>query len=497
MKNIANFLKKHDNIFVFILIAIAMLSSVYNVGISNTDEMYNFLNSYKLANGLTIYTDNNVIITPLFFYIASIILKIFGENIFVFRTINLVISSLMFFLCYLILKKLKINKKFSLLYTLLIVSLISSIIGGGANYITLAYTFYLLGILLILKMNNGTRKSMLQGLILFLVFLSYQKLGVAYFVAIVAYEIVNKDVKSLFKELLTALVLLIMFLVFLYTQNNLFNFIDYAVLGISEFGNKNWNIEGNIFSILLFLLLPIITLIAIIAIIKVTSKKENNIRELEKIKKQMLSIFLFSICAYIIIIPILNVYHIYVASILMLINLICIIDFLIKPIIEEKSIKTIINTIIICMIILLFSYSVKDMWEYTHKINNESKNSPFYGAIISEELKQTIVEVGNYVQNNNKETIVFSTYAPLISLYLDDLNNGDYDLPLRGNFGSKGEDGVLERIKKLENTQILLLHETNQEKEIYQFAYDVANYIKKNYTYAGQINKFDIYETKK
>src|SRR5699024_806408 len=125
-----------------------------------------------------------------------------------------------------------------------------------------------------------------------------------------------------------------------------------------------------------------------------------------------------------------------------------------------------------CMIILLFSYSAKDMWEYTHKINNESKNSPFYGAIISEELKQTIVEVGNYVQNNNKETIVFSTYAPLISLYLDDLNNGDYDLPLRGNFGSKGEDGVLERIKKLENTQILLLHETNQEKEIYQFAYD-------------------------
>ena len=144
MKNILSFVKKHDNIFVLILIALAMLARVYNVGISNTDEMYNFLNSYKLANGLTIYTDNNVIITPLFFYISSIILKIFGENIFVFRTINLVISSLMFFLCYLILKKLKINKKFSLLYTLLIVSLISSIIGGGANYITLAYTFYLL-----------------------------------------------------------------------------------------------------------------------------------------------------------------------------------------------------------------------------------------------------------------------------------------------------------------------------------------------------------------
>ena len=54
MKNIVSFVKKHDNIFVLILIALAMLARVYNVVISNTDEAYNFLNSYKLANGLTI-----------------------------------------------------------------------------------------------------------------------------------------------------------------------------------------------------------------------------------------------------------------------------------------------------------------------------------------------------------------------------------------------------------------------------------------------------------
>ena len=189
MKNIANFIKKHDNIFVLLLIALAMLARVYNVGISNTDEMYNFLNSYKLANGLTIYTDNNVIITPLFFYISSIILKILGENVLVFRTLNLIISTFMFFLCYLILKELKVNKRFSLLYTLLIIALISSIIGGGANYTTLAYSFYLLGFLLILKMKKGTVKSLVQGLMLFLTFLTYQKLGVAYFIAIIAYEI--------------------------------------------------------------------------------------------------------------------------------------------------------------------------------------------------------------------------------------------------------------------------------------------------------------------
>ena len=516
MKNILSFVKKHDNIFVLILIALAMLASVYNVGISNTDEMYNFLNSYKLANGLTIYTDNNVIITPLFFYISSIILKILGENVLVFRTLNLIISTFMFFLCYLILKELKVNKRFSLLYTLLIIALISSIIGGGANYTTLAYSFYLLGFLLILKMKKGTVKSLVQGLMLFLTFLTYQKLGVAYFIAIIAYEITNKDIKSLFKELLTALVLLLAFLSYLYTQGNLFDFIDYAILGIGEFGSKNLNAESNLLSILLFLLLPIMTLITIVAIIKALKSKQNNKntkielktkekaktgdaetnhKKVTEIRNQMLSLFLFSICTYIIVIPILNVYHVYLASILMLIALMYLINFLTKPIIEEKSIKLIINTIILCIIILILAYSAKDMWSYTHWINSIPNDSPFYGSRIEEEVKQTIVEVGNYVKNNDKDIIIFSTYAPLISLYLDDLDNGDYDLPLRGNFGSKGEEGIIKQIKELKNTQILLLHETDEEKEIYQFAYDAADYIKQNFNYVGQVNKFDIYET--
>src|SRR5699024_5268195 len=115
-----------------------LVTKVYNVYLNNGDESYNFLNTYKIANGLTIYKDNNVIITPLFFYIAAIFLKIFGENILVYRTLNLIISTFTFFLCYAIFKELKVNKRFSLLYTLLITALTSSIVGGGANYNVLA-----------------------------------------------------------------------------------------------------------------------------------------------------------------------------------------------------------------------------------------------------------------------------------------------------------------------------------------------------------------------
>ena len=493
LERVAKFIKKHDNIFVLILIAIAMMAKVYNVYLNVGDESYNFLNSYKLANGLTIYKDNNVIITPLFFYIAAIFLKIFGENILVYRTFNLIISAFTFFLCYIILKELKVNRRFSLLYTLLITAFTSSIVGGGANYNVLAYGFYLLGFYLILKLPKGNFKSIVQGIMIFVVFMTYQKLGVAYFIAIIAYEIINKDIKSLFNELLTAFILLIIFLIYLYINKNLYDFINYVILGMSEFGSKNWAIEGNIFSILLFLLIPILTLIATIITIKAI-KTKIDLNNKQDIIKQMYIIFAFAICTYIIIIPIVNVYHVYLASILILINLMYIIHFLIKPIIEEKSIKTIINTIILCIIIVFLISNFKGIWEYNYLSKYTSKESPFYGATINPELDDTIKNVSEYIQNNNKDTIVLSTYAPLISLYLNDLDNKDFDLPLRGNLGKDGEEGLIEKIKNLNNTQILLLHETEEEKELYQFAYDAREYITQNYTYIGQIDKFDIYE---
>ena len=333
----------------------------------------------------------------------------------------------------------------------------------------------------------------MQKIMIFIIFLTYQKLGAAYFIAIIVYEIINKDFKSLFKELFIAFLLLVIFLLYLYFNQNLYEFINYAILGMKEFGSKNWAIEGNIFSILLFLLIPILTLLSVIITTR-TIKDKLNIENNQEIVYKMYFSFIFAVFTYIIIIPIINVYHVFLASILMLISLMYIIDFLIKPIIEESSIKTVINTIIICIIIVFLINDGKGVYEYINSSKCTSKDSPFYGVTINEELDNTLKNVGKYIQNNDKETIVLSTYAPLISLYLNDLDNGEYDLPLRGNLGKDGEMGLIEKIKKLKDTQILLLHETEEEKEMYQFAYDVADYIKQNYAYIGQIDKFDIYE---
>ena len=225
-----------------------------------------------MSNGLTIYQDTNVIITPLFFYLGEIILNIFGNNILVFRTYNLILSTIMYLLCYQILKTLNVKKRLSMLYTILIVMFTYGIIGAGANYNILAYIFFQLGVWLILKMKVGTKKDIFQGIILFLVFFSNQKLAAGYFAALVIYALWNKNLKSLIKELAVTAILVGIYFIYLYTQNNLYNFINYTILGISEFGARNSIFKSSFIINIIPVLSAVFTIAMYITLAKLMTK---------------------------------------------------------------------------------------------------------------------------------------------------------------------------------------------------------------------------------
>lgn len=491
MKNILIFVKKHYNIIVFFILAILLLGPVFNILIQNNDELINFLNIYKMSNGLTIYEDTNVIITPLFFYVGEILFNILGNNIFVFRIYNLIISIFLYFIIYEIFKTLKINKSLSFLYTLIIFVFTHEIIKGGANYNIFSYVFFEIGLLIILKCKNGTKKEILQGIILFLIFFSNQKLSAGYFIAIVIYELYNKNFKGLTKELLISALLLSAYLIYLFTQNNLYNFINYTILGIGEFGNKNVAADGQITNnILIFII--VLTIILYFTLIKIVPKyvKIENKKQIDLLK----TLIIFSLSAFILIVPICNLYHLKLAGILTLISFIYGLHYLIYPIVAEgKRLLLIILILSSLITIIMGILSIRGIVSYAKEINKIKNESPFYGGIIEDNLKEEIREVSIYIQNNDKNVIVLSTYSPFYSIVLNNLDNKEYDWPLRGNLGKDGEEGLINKIKKLENTQILLLE--NDKDEIYQFTYEVKKYIKENMKYIDKIQRFNIYET--
>lgn len=483
MKKALKFLKKYDILSITILILITLLANVFNLLLTNNDELINFLNTYKMTNGLTIYKNSNVIITPLFFYIGKVFLSIFGNNFLVYRVYNLILVTILYVLCYNILKILKLSKKASLLYTLTIMLFTYNIAQAGANYNVLSYIFFELGLLIVLKMKKSIYKNIIQGIILFLVFFSNQKLGAGYFLAIVIYEIYNKNIKSLIQEILTAAALTGIFLLYLYMQNNLYNFINYTILGIGEFAKKNVISDE---CILLSGSSYIFFTIATVIMDKVIIKLEKSI----KTKNKLITLLIFSLCPFILVVPILNMYHLKIASIIILINFVYDIHYLIFPIIEGKYEKIIFNVLTISMLIYMIITSILGFTSYVNKMQ---KTSIFYGAIIEEALQEEIETVSLYIKNNDKNTIVFSTYAPFYSILLNDLDNNVYDWPLKGNLGKDGEKGLIERIKKLKNTQILLL--SKEENELFQISDEAITYIKENMSYIEKIENFDIYQT--
>ena len=239
---------KKENLIVLLFIIIAITAVSFNYKLEVSDELWNFSNMYKMSQGYTIYKDLNVIITPLTFYIGELVFKIFGANFLTSKILNTCIFVIFYFLIYKLFRRLKLSKLKSGFYTMALYCLMFYIIMTGTNYNIVALIFCLIGILLMLE----NKPYWLQGIIIYLVFMSKQNIGIYY---MIGYEIAKliqtipnyknhkADIKSIIKQMIIPISIFIglfaVYLIYLYTQGNLYNFINYAFLGIKEFGRKN------------------------------------------------------------------------------------------------------------------------------------------------------------------------------------------------------------------------------------------------------------------
>ena len=113
---------------------------------------------------------------------------------------------------------------------------------------------------------------------------------------------------------------------------------------------------------------------------------------------------------------------------------------------------------------------------------------------MSEEQRENIEKINNYIKKADKKVIIISSKAALYNIP-EKRSNGVYDLPLKGNLGKEGEQGIIKRIENLKNTEILM--EKDEEKIIWQESKKVREYITKNLKQKGEIEEFLIYDTKK
>ena len=195
--------------------------------------------------------------------------------------------------------------------------------------------------------------------------------------------------------------------------------------------------------------------------------------------------------------PIFNQFHVMMSNFFVFLIILYIAYLVYQNIhFEEKHNKAgkIINWLVIVTTVALFGFSIFILFNYFDVYIKE--DNIYYGAIIEEKDMNNINTVCEYIKKREKEgckVIVFSYKAMFYNSLLK-INNGDFDLPMHGNLGKDGEDGLIEKISRLSGCELLI---TKDKNDIVQESDKARKFIIDNYMQTGEIEEFYIYKIKK
>lgn len=483
--------KIKNGILPCILIFLAVIATMNLPIIQNGDELWTFANTYKLYNGISLYNENNIIVTPLFFWIGNLIFKVLGATFFTYRIYNIILTFSLYAVVYRILKTCKIKKEIAIIITIALMFMLFVINKVGADYTVLALIYFYIGVLNLLKNIDKKANIIFQGIILFAIFMTKQNVAVYYGIALFAYLLSKpQKIKNILLLGMTTIIPVILFLGYEFAIGEFYNFINYTVLGIKEFAQNNIIVEDKLYTQTGIAIQISAILIGSIQIRddKIKNKKD----EILKI------LFIFSVANIMLGYPIFNLYHVSTGIIIPIIMIIYLVyNYVSNAQISEKlknklniSITNIIAIITIALVILAAKFLYK-----SHELLNSSKFSkedPFFGGVITKEEPE-YDEVINFIkqkEEDGEKVIIFDIRANLYMVPLKK-NNQNYDLPMLGNWGKNGENVVLEDIKNKQNTYFLTYEETRRITT--QESKKIKEYMKENFINKGTIGKYNIY----
>ena len=437
-------MKKALKILIGILLLIICTYYTYYLRPFVDDELYNFGFAINILNGRIPYLDFNMIIPPLFPYIVSLVLKIFGKKLIIY---HIILSTLIVGVTFITSKKIGF-RSIALTAILLIYPF------TGYN----TFALFLFMILLCNTKKETKYKDIIDAIIVSMLLLTKQTLGLLIIPQL--YYAKNKK-KSLAVYLLSISILLI----YLIQNKSLYAFIDYCFLGMLDFTTKNGNIT------LLFIIeLLIIGILLLLAI--------------KKRKKEYYEVLCFQIIS----LPAVNYVHFMIAFIPVMYLLI--LHF------KKSFIGTIFFTTFSLVLFLLFSFSF-----YKERGGNQFLSKYPDNNFMKDRLTESATY--DYIHNIEEQlekykeydTYILANYAYLVKLNLN-IPMDKYDIINNGNMGYKGYKGYIKEIdnhcQKKKCMFILNDNELSGEVEN-QVNRNILYYVQKNYTKHYASNIFSIY----
>lgn len=411
--------KKNLEKYILKLVAFVVLTSFmvfhsyYLTQMYSLDEVWNYGFSLSILNGLVPYVDFSMIVPPLFPYLGAVFLGIFGKNLLMYHILIAIICAAIVFISYP-----EMGWNAISIYILLLI------------YATNGYnTFSLLLLFLLLKLSckQDRCSAIISAILISCMILTKH----SFCVMVIPSLFYNRYKKE---TLLIYLIAFLGFLGYLVLLENLFEFIDYCLLGMSQFASLN------VFSTDICFIIEIIVLIILATLVLRFKGK----------KKDIFYVLMYQVVAF----PITDTSH-FVLSWSATIYLI----FKYRKYLKEYQGYISILFFIFHLFMLFvmdYNYSFKER-EYYENFPTESF---MQGRLVPSITKNYLQEIADFRQQYPDYNLyVFGNYGYIVKMYLkEDINR--YDLINNGNMGKKGSSGYIEEIDKFcqKNKCLFIVH---------------------------------------
>lgn len=256
------------NILFCIAIFSVVSSGILKDEITDLDELWNYNTARAIMQGLIPYKEISMITTPLLPFIVSIILKIFGDKLLVFRIAGAILLTAIFYLSYVLSYKLTKRRIIGAISSLTLILLYK-------NEFAMDYNYFVLMIMMCVqilevkkigsietskikkiesiekpKIKNENEKNniydVIIGIFLGLAICTKQTIGTIISITVILSELIlveNKQtllkyIKASIVKTISMLGVVMIFFIYLLITNSMTDFINYAILGIRTFTNK-------------------------------------------------------------------------------------------------------------------------------------------------------------------------------------------------------------------------------------------------------------------
>ena len=171
-------------------------------------------------------------------------------------------------------------------------------------------------------------------------------------------------------------------------------------------------------------------------------------------------------------------------------------NILVKRLLRNRSkklifaIKTFLSTMCLLVFLMYSLISLRNVSAFISRAKEENYLEHFKYIETNQELYNRIVLIEGYIQNRDEDVLILDSMATPINIPMNKYYK-NYDMFNLGNFGTKGEEGIIEDLKAKENIMILI--KKDRYSHNWQLPTKVIEYVKENFKLIDEIDLFDIY----